>query len=350
MDISVTGRIASIPEEQFDRLDPAVGVVACYARVKQREADGRWRVTYVHGTDGGQTKAAIPLYASYSADWSDPAYDPRAWGLPPAIREDRTAARCMVVEGYEDRCSGLHVDCFAREPRQLRQILAAMAQAAARQDRWLSFPYFSSAARDALSAAACGRISWVLLGREAHIRDLADPDWESNQPKRVRYNLRHDRDLIASAGITSEHCSWSEIEDTASELIARHNIRKHQPDHPEFVRMRHRLWADCPQAELVVFTARSPVITGVETAVLWNNELDLREIGLAGEEGADRRAAYFDLVFRQPIAFAQSRGLQRIRLGMGAEMVKTGRGAVLQDLHGGVLTASDARRFADEHY
>jgi hypothetical protein len=55
-------------------------------------------------------------------------------------------------------------------------------------------------------------------------------------------------------------------------------------------------------------------------------------------------------VFRQPIAFAQSRGLQRIRLGMGAEMVKTGRGAVLRDLHGGVLTASDARRFADEHY
>jgi hypothetical protein len=99
-----------------------------------------------------------------------------------------------------------------------------------------------------------------------------------------------------------------------------------------------------------VFTARSPVVTGVETAVLWNNELDLREIGLAGEEGADRRAAYLDLVFRQPIAFAQSRRLRRIRLGMGAEMVKTGRGAVLQDLHGGVLTASDARRFADEHY
>ena len=116
MDISVTGHIADIPEEQFDRLDPAVGVVACYAKVKQREADGRWRVTYVHGTDDGQTKAAIPLYASYSADWSDPAYDPRAWALPPAIREDCTAARCMVVESYEDRCSGLHVDCSAREP------------------------------------------------------------------------------------------------------------------------------------------------------------------------------------------------------------------------------------------
>lgn len=350
MDLSLTGHIAGIPEEQFDRLDPAVGVVACYAKVKQREADGRWRVTYVHGTDGGQTKAAIPLYASCLADWSDPAYDPRAWALPPTVRADCTAARCLVVESYEDRCSGLHVECSAREPQQLRQILAAMTQAAARQDRCLSFPYFSSGARDALSAAARGRIAWVLLGREAHIRDLSEPGWESSLPKRIRYNLRHDRDLIASAAITSRQCSWPEIEDTASELIARHNIGKGQPDHPEFVRMRHQQWADCPQAELVVFTARSPVVTGVETAVLWNNELDLREIGLAGDEGADRRAAYLDLAFRQPIRFAQSRRLRRIRLGTGAEMVKTGRGAVLQDLHGGVLTASDVRRFADEHY
>jgi hypothetical protein len=348
LDIALTGRIADIPEEQFDHLDPAVGVVDCYARVKQREADGRWHVTYVHGTDGGQTTAAVPLYASSSPDWSDPAYDPRTWALPPAVREDCTAARCLVVGNYEDRCSGLHVECSAREPRRLRPILAAMARAAASQDRCLSFPYFSATARDALSAA-CGRIEWARLGREAHIRDLADPGWESAQPKRIRYNLRHDRDLIAAAAIISRQYSWPEIEDTACELIAEHNIRKGQPDHLEFVRMRHQQWADCPRAELVVFTARSPAVTGVETAVIWNNELDLREIGLAGDEGADRRAAYLDLVFRQPIHFAQSRGIRQIRLGMEAEMVKTGRGAVLQDLHGGVLTASDARRFADEH-
>jgi hypothetical protein len=350
VDFVLTGRIADIPQEQFDRLDPAVGVVDCYAKVKQREADGRWRVTYVHGTDGDQTKAAIPLYASQSPDWSDPAYDPRTWALPPAVREDCTANRCLVVESYEDRCSGLHVECSARQPRQLRQVLSVMARVAAGQDRCLSFPYFSSAAKDVLSAAACGRIAWASLGREAYLRDLADPGWESSQPKRVRYNLRHDKDLIASAAITSGQCSWPEIEDTASDLIAAHNVMKGQPDHPEFVRMRHQQWADCPQAELVVFTARSAVVTGVETAVLWNNELDLREIGLAGDEGADRRAAYLDLVFRQPIRFAQSRRLRRIRLGMGAEMVKSGRGAVLQDLHGGVLTASAARRIADEHY
>ena len=350
MDIDLIGHVADIPEVQFDRLDPAVGVLACHAKVKQREADGRWRVTYIHGTDEGQTKAAIPLYASHMADWSDPAYDPRTWALPPTVREDCTAARCLVVGSYEDRCSGLHVACSAREPRQLRPLLAAMAQAAASQDRHLSFPYFSSGARDAISAATSGRIAWALLGREAHIRDLSDPGWEASLPKRVRYNLRHDRELIEAAAITGGQCSWPEIEDIASELIARHNIGKGQPDHPEFVRARHRTWADFPQAELLVFTVRSPVVTGVETAVLWNNELVLREIGLAGDQGADRRAAYLDLVFCQPIRFAQSRGLRQIGFGMAAEKVKAGRGAVLQDLHGGVMTASDARRFADEHY
>jgi hypothetical protein len=349
VDLDLAVRIAGIPEDQFNRLDPDVGVRGCYAKVKQREADGRWRVTYVHGTGGGLLKAAMPLYASRMADWSDPAYDPRNWALPPAVREDCLAARCLVVGSYEERCSGLYVERSAREPRPLRRILAVVARVAAGQDRHLSFPFFTSGARDALSAAAGGRIAWARLGREANIRDLSDPGWEASLPKRIRYNLRHDRELIEAAAITGGQCSWAEVEDTASELIAKHNIRKGYVDHPEFVRARQRLWATVPQAELLVFTVRSPVVTGVETAVVWNDELDLREIALTGEEGPDRRAAYLDLVFRQPIAFARSRGLRQIRFGMEAEKVKAGRGAILQDLYGGVMTAADARRFADEH-
>jgi hypothetical protein len=349
LDIGLTGRIADIPEEQFDRLDPATGVLGCYAKVKQRETDGRWRVSYLHATDGGKLTSAIPLYASRMANWPDPAYDPRAWPLPAAVTADCTAARCLVVGSYEERCAGLHVECSAREPEQLRQILAAMAQAAAGQDRHLSFPYVSSATRDALSAATDGRITWALLGREAQLLDMSEPGWEAGLPQKVRYNLRHDRELIAAAALTSGHCSWPEIEDTASELIAKHNIEKGYPDHPEFVRMRQRRWADCSRVEMFVFTVTSPVVTGVETGIVWNDELSLSEIGMSGDEGDERRAAYLDLAFRQPIAFAQSRGLRRIRYGMEAEKVKVGRGAVLLELHGGVMTASDARRFADEY-
>lgn len=349
MDIGLTGHIADIPAEQFDRLDPAVGVLGCYAKAKLREADGRWRVTYVHGTDGGTLKAAVPLYASRMTDWSDPAYDPRTWALPPAAGEDCTAARCLVVGSFEERHSGLHVEHSAREPGQLRQILAAMAQEAARQDRHLSFPYFSSDTCDALSAAAAGCITWAPLGQEAYIRDLSDPGWEASLPRRIRYNLRHDRELIEAAAIIGGRCSWPEIEDTASELIAKHNAKHGYLDHPEFVRARQWLWTGFPQAEHFVFTVRSPMVTGVEIAVIWNGELDLREMGLSGEEGPERRAAYLDLAFHQPIRFAQSRGLRLIRFGMEAQKVKAGRGAVLQDLYGGVMTATDARRFADEH-
>jgi hypothetical protein len=349
VDIDLTGHIADIPAEQFDRLDPAVGVLGCYAKIKLRDADGRWRVTYVRGTDGGKLTAAIPVYASRVAQWPDPAYDPRTWALPPTASGDYTAARCLLVGSYEERCSGLHVEQSAREPQQLRQILAVLAQLAARQDRHLAFPHFSASARDALSAATSGRIAWAPMGPEAVIHDVSAPGWEASLPKRIRYNLRHDRELIEAAGIIGGQSSWSEVEGTASELIAKHNINKGHVDHPEFVRTRQQMWIDLPQAEHFVFTVRSPVVTGVEIAAVWNDELDLREMGLAGEEGPDRRAAYLDLAFHQPIRYAQSRGLRLIRYGMEAGKVKAGRGAVLQELYGGVLTASDARRIADEH-
>ena len=349
MDTDLTGHISGIPEERFNRLDPGVGVLGCHAQVKLREADGRWRVTYVRGTDGGELKAAVPLYACRMPDWSDPAYDPGNWQLALTAGADLTAARCLLVGSYEERRSGLHVDRSAREPGQLRQILAAMAREAARQDRHLAFPYFSAESREALSAAASGRIAWALLGPEATIRGLSDPGWEASLPRRIRYNLRHDRELIEAAGVTGGRCSWFEVEDSASELIAKHNVKHGQVDHPEFVRARQRLRASFPQAEFFVFTVASPAVTGVEIAVVWNDELGLREMGLAGQEGPERRAAYLDLVFHQPIRFAQSRGLRLIRYGMEAAKVKAGRGAILDDLYGGVMTVADARRFADEH-
>lgn len=349
MDIGVVESITDIPAEEFDRLDQAVGVVACYARVQQRELDGRWRVSYLRAVSGGRLKAAIPLYTCRSPNWPDPAYDPRTWALPYEVRKDCAPGRCLLLECYDNRRSGLHVERSARDPRHLSKVLAGITKTAAAENRCLVFPYISRDAKTALADAAGGRIAWTLFGREAHLSDVSDPDWESRLDKRVRYNLRRDKSLIAAAGISSGICSWADIEDTASELIANHNLRKGQPDHPEFVRMRNSQWTKCHPVELVVFTAMSSTVRGVVTGLVWNDELYMYEIGLDGEEGPERRAAYLDLCFRQPISFAQSRQLRIIRLGIMGERVKASRGAILQDIYGGVLNFADTTRFATDH-
>jgi hypothetical protein len=348
MDIGLVDSIAGIPSAQFDLLDQTSGVVACHARVQQRELDGRWRVSYVRGTDGGCLRAAVPLYACRSVNWPDPAYDPRTWDLPDEVRKDCVPGRCLLVEGYENRRSGLHVGHSASDPRLLRRVLATAARAAGAQNRCLVFPYVSRAAMTALADASDGRIAWTMFGREGHLRDVSDPGWESRLGSRVRYNLRRDKSLIAAAGVTTTAFPWPAIEDKACELIASHNRRKGHPDHPEFVRMRTHQWASCDSVELVAFIATSRAVTGALTALVWNDELYLYEIGLDGEHGLERRAVYLELVFRQPISFAQSRQLRIIRLGQMAEMVKAGRGAVLEEVYGGVLSFAHTTRFADD--
>jgi hypothetical protein len=142
--------------------------------------------------------------------------------------------------------------------------------------------------------------------------------------------------------------SWPEAEEEASKLIAEHNSRKGTPDHPEFVRFRYAEWQQCEGVELVVFAARAHAVSGVLTALVSKDELELCDIGLVGEEGPARLAAYLDLVFHHPVAFARSRGLPNIRVGFGAEVPKKSRGAVFEDLYGGVLDLDHTRKLAGE--
>jgi hypothetical protein len=348
MQTALAERIGEIPPDEFDLLDPGAGATASHTRVRQREQDGRWRVRYLRASRGGQLAAAVPAYACRSASWPDPAYDPATWGLPAQAAPDGGPGQYLFVGGYEDRRSGLHVAGGARAPGPLRQLLAQLAVLAAADGRGLAFPYLCLEAKQALSDAAGGLIAWVLQGGEAQLRNVSDPGWEGSLSKRVRYNLRHDRTLIAEAGLVSAVRGWDEVEDTACELIAKQNTGKGQPDHPEFVRLRMHQWASCAGVELVAFTAAAPGLCGVATGMVWKDEMDMREIGLSGVESPARRAAYFDIGFHQPIRFAQARGLRKIRLGMEMRQVKTGRGGVIEDLYGGVLSAADTRTLAEE--
>ena len=346
MDIDVVDSLDDVDADAFDRLDSSAGAAGCYERTRQREADGRWRSRYLRAMDRGRLAAVVPLYTATGGTWPDPAYDPGTWGLPDGAAGDCAVERSLLVGGYADLRTGLPVDADLLDGPGLRGLLAPIARLAAAEDRCLVFPYVYPRARRALDRACDGAIAWTVLGREAHIRGVSEPGWEAAQRKPVRYNLRHDRALIAEAGLRVGILSWPQAEKPASQLIAEHNLRKGRPDHPEFVRMRNQQWDSCASVEFTVFAGRAGPAAGFVTGWVWRDELEIYEIGLRGEEGPQRFALYLDLVFHQPIRFAQERGLRGIRLGPAAERAKAGRGADFEDLYGGVLNARETRRLA----
>lgn len=345
MPIEVVDSITSTNPQEFDALDASAGAVGCYEHLRQREADRRWLVTYLRWIDDGTLMALIPLYWHRGRTW--PAkYDPSSWQLPEESRREFASA-ALLVGGCSDGRSGLHVAPAHRNGEQLRYMLAAAARQAAEHGVGLVFPFVYSEIRNGLDEAASGAITWALLAREAHVRGISDPEWESKQKSRVRYVLRRDRRLMAAAGVKTEIGNWADLEDSASDLIASHNIASGRADHAEFVRMRYREWAECPGVQLVVFSSTAGDISGVLTALTWNNQLELCEVGISGQEGPDRLAVYIALLFHEPIKFAQSAGLTNMRAGIFAETPKSARGAVFENLYGGVLTAEATRKVAE---
>ncbi len=342
--------IDELPPGDFGALDRAAGAAGCYGRVRQRQADGRWLASHLCCLDNGRLAAAVPVYACRGRSWPDPAYDPAGWGLPPDALSGHSPGDCLLIGGFGDLRSALHVDDSTRRGPRLRQLLTAIAAFAAARQRCLIFPYFDPAARMALTAAAGGGITWAPLAREARYADVHEADWERRLPSRVRGVLRRDRRLMQECDLTTSVTDWHSVADKASELIASHNVRKGQPDHPEFVRMRHAEWSQCAGVDLLVFGVSSPAISGFLTALAWEDELELYEIGLTGENGRERLAAYLSLLFHQPRDLAARRGLRTIRAGVAAEVPKSSRGALFTELSGGVLSAGEVKKLAvDRH-
>jgi hypothetical protein len=329
----------------YDALDRSAGAAGSYDRLAQFTGDARWTVRHVRAATSGRLCAAVPVFTQRGRTWADPMYDPGKWGLPGGLG-DLGPGDAMLMGGCADLRSGLHVSAGAARSHLLRTVLCAAAGLAAAQDRALVLPYFYTDARDDLSAASDGLVVWATLAREAAFEDVLAADRDQRLGSRVRGVLRRDRRLIEAARLDGEVLPWSGAGPDVAELIAAHNARKGKPDHPEFVRMRHAQWAECPSVEVVVFAVRSASARGVLTALVWRNELELYEIGLTGDEGGDRLAVYVDLLFHRPVAFATRRGLRRIRAGLEAETPKGSRGAIFRDLHGGVLDRERTRTLA----
>jgi hypothetical protein len=324
---------------EFDTLDRSAGAAGSLGRLRQVEQDGRWRTRYLRAVRESELVTAVPVYTSTGHAWPDTAYDPRNWGLAADLVQPLSADRCLVVGGAYDRRSSLPVR-LDDPAGNVYDFLVAAARVAAVEGRALIFPYAYGRARRALDAAV-GGINWTILARESHFRDIGGPIGS-----RVRGVLRRDSRLIASAELEVSVASWADAEPVAAPLIAEHNRRMGAPDHPEFVKMRYRQWSECAGVELVVFSVAARSVAGVLTAIVWHDELELYEIGLPECPDTARLAVYLDLIFHQPLDFARRRGLRHMRAGTEAETPKHSRGAVFEDLFGGVLTIDQTNELA----
>lgn len=345
METALVADIADAGPAEFDALDRTAGAAGCYHRLRQRQADGRWSTHYLRARENGRLTAAVPAYLGRAKTWPSRHYDAATWPLPERLRDGLVPGTCLLVGGCADGRSSLHVrGDGAAVP--LGRLVAELASFAAERDRCLVFPFMDARAKASLTEATQGRVVWTLLRREAHLHGVADTRWERSLGSKVNGVLRRDQRLIAAACLATSVHTWPEVEDTASQLIAAHNVRKGDPDHPEFARLRYAEWLECDGVELVVFSTAVDDVTGVLTALVWNDELELCEIGLTESESPRRLAAYLDLVFHRPLAFARSRGLRAIRAGSAAEVPKRSRGAVFEDLYGGVVDLAQTRRLA----
>jgi hypothetical protein len=346
MRFCVTPTLNDVPRHAFDALDNAAGVMSCYSRVRQREADGRWRVRYLCGWTGEQLAAVVPLYTPRAKAWPDPAYDPHAWGLPGLDDADGQPGRSLLVGGCADLRSSLHVGPEVRDSGQFAEVLGQLAGLAAAENRCLVFPYLLGEAREAVTRASGGTAGWQILEHDSILPGVSEPGWEDRQRSRVRQYLRRDRRLIAAAGVDSQVQTWAAIEDMGCDMVAAHNLVKGTPDHPEFARMRYREWSSYSDVECLAFTARAGDVQGIVAALIWNDDLELHELGLDEGDAADRVAVYLEILFRLPLEYARSHGLHNIRLGPKGERAKAARGAVLRELHSGVINAADVQHIA----
>lgn len=351
MAIGFTSTIADLDQKQFDSLDRTAGFASSYARLRQKEQDPRWIGRYLVWTEDSLLRAVVPAYRSRMDSWPDAAYDPRSWGLPDGVGQECSPKAALLVGGCGDRRTGLHVDPEARTPDVLRSLLVELARLAADDDQCLAFPYLHPDARNALAAAADDRIVWAEMASEAHVLGLSDPDWESKLPRKVRQTFRQDRRRIATVPVTEgvpDGVPWDEVRAWAAELISEQHAVKGNPEMPEFVNFRYSELQENPDLDVFVFTARSPNLRGVTTVVVWEDEMEVCEVGLHGENSEERLAVYVSVGFHQPFRYAQARGINHIRYGSTSEGPKAARGAVFTQCHGGLLDLTETKRLAGE--
>lgn len=335
--IELVDSLRDLDGDAVDNLDAGCMVTGCWARLVQLESDRLWNADYIVAYDGPTLCAVVPIYTSRAAAWSEVSLDPQSWAHPACAPAD-----AVLVGAIRSVHSPLRV---APDDGLLTEVFAAVRSYAA--DRTILLPHYGDAAVSRL-VRAFPDATWHPT--EAH-SDIVGVDerWESRLSSRVRQEIRHDRRMVADAGVSARWLTWDEVTDEHLALLVAHAAGFGQPGHVALTRRHYAQWRACPGVEplLCVLEAGGAVL-GVASALRWRDEIVMYEVGLAGARSAARLAAYTMLLGAAPVAYALDTGLTTVHLGYTNDFMKVRRGAVADRHHYGVVASPGTARDKEE--
>jgi len=311
---------------ELDDMGADIGPVGSGARLSVLESDARWSAEYHRLSAGGQLIGIIPVFTCHARSWPNPLYVP--------ARPQIIPAHCVLVGGRDGLASSLRLTAPARSGRTFRLIIEKLASIYRQRGQLLAFPFFPVDELEAIRSSGLP-LDIRTEGRDARLDALLG-DWSRTLRSKARSTLRRDAADAARLGIVTRISTWDEIASWAAPLVSDHNRLKGLPDHPRLVDHRVRQWERCEGMQVLAFTAAAGKAAGVLVAVMWQDWMDLQEIGLPPGSGEQRRCLYAQLIAHLPVAAGSKRGIRRVRAGTEATTAKAARGATFQLIGSGI--------------
>jgi Acetyltransferase (GNAT) domain len=323
--------VSSLADARRDvsRLRSSCGAFLSPHRLLDLEADRRWEATYLVAEQDGRAVALLPVFRCRADSFPDRAYDPRRF----APEGGGDPSDWLLAGGRADFAGGLLRDPEAEDvaAAAARAILRRLA-ALARETGARPVALYVSELEEPFFPAAFG-----LFGERHELyTDYVFSDLPPTHDEFVaalgskrRNTFRNDRLAVESLGLETTTAAWPDVLDEAGELVLAVKARHGVPDHADLVRERLARWLAHPEIDPVAFATRlRGRLIGVHFAWQYGQLFQTYELGLAGDEGPVRLAAYIDLLVHAPLRTAIERGCRELSLGLGAKEPKRSRGAV----------------------
>lgn len=297
-------------------------------RLASLERDPRFETQYVVASRDGSPIVAISLAWPRHASWPDADYDPsRQFG------GSRSANDYVLVGGRSDfRCETLTVlDQSQLVSAGTLALLHRTAQVCSARGRRAVLMYSGDSSLLARAARSCPGTHDVEIAQRFSIDDVGGgwEDYLSRLDGRRRRVVRRDVRDIESAQMESRVTTWDEVLPWAPDSVAAVNSA-YGPSHPALVRRRLDTWSSDPDSEPVAFVCGRAGCApdAVSLGWIYDDTLELYEVGLPPVGSPDRLLRYLEVMFYAPLRMMWTRRLRRLDLALASGKTKTLRGAV----------------------